>query len=142
MSWLSKLFGSGIAEPVDAVGNALDKLFTSDDERNAATIVMEKLRQQPGTLQAEINKLEAQHRSLLVAGWRPAIGWVCAASLFCYYVPQFVVATIVWVIAIQTSGWTAIPSYPVSDSSLMELVFTMLGMGVLRTGEKLAGKSK
>ena len=28
--------------------------------------------------QIELNKIEAQHRSIFVAGWRPAIGWVCA----------------------------------------------------------------
>ena len=32
-------------------------------------------------LQAEINKLEAQHRSIFVAGWRPFIGWICGFAL-------------------------------------------------------------
>ena len=32
-------------------------------------------------LQAEINKIEAQHRTIFVAGWRPFIGWVCGFAL-------------------------------------------------------------
>ena len=31
--------------------------------------------------QAEINKIEAQHRSVFVSGWRPFTGWVCAFAL-------------------------------------------------------------
>ena len=31
--------------------------------------------------QMEVNRTEAQHPSLFVAGWRPAIGWVCALAL-------------------------------------------------------------
>ena len=52
MSFLAGLFSSGAAAPIDAVGTALDKLFTSDDERKQAEIVMERLRQQPHVLQA------------------------------------------------------------------------------------------
>jgi len=32
-------------------------------------------------LQSEINKVEAQHRTIFVAGWRPFIGWVCGVAL-------------------------------------------------------------
>ena len=40
-----------------------------------AQAVLDNIAQKPAILQAEINKIEALHRSLLVAGWRPAIGW-------------------------------------------------------------------
>ncbi len=71
MGWFDKLVGSGgdaIAKPIDAVGNALDKILTSKEEKNAGAAVMEKLKQHPAELQVEINKLEAQHRSVFVAG--------------------------------------------------------------------------
>jgi len=131
MSWWSKLIGSGIAEPVEAVGTALDKLFTSDDEKAQAAIVMEKIRQKPHVLQAEINKLEAQHRSVFIAGWRPAIGWVCAAGLSF----PFVINPI-----LQWHTGAAGPDMP--TEALMPLVMALLGLGGLRTLEKSAGKSK
>jgi len=132
---------SGLAAPIDAIGNLFDKLFTSDEERAQANAVMEKLKQHPMELQVEINKLEAQHRSVFVAGWRPAIGWVMAASLFCFYVPQFSVASFLWA-RTCISGSTLVP-FPISDiSGMLELILAMLGMATLRSVEKLTNKSK
>ena len=44
MSIFSNLFSSNIKEPIDALGNTLDKLFTSDEEKLQAEAVLEKLR--------------------------------------------------------------------------------------------------
>jgi hypothetical protein len=74
-------FTGKTAEPIEALGNAVDKVFTSDEERMQAQAVLNKLALQPSILQAELNKIEAQHRSVFVAGWRPAVGWICALGL-------------------------------------------------------------
>ena len=140
MSWLSKLFGAG--DTVKAAGEAFDELFTSDEERSQAAAVLERLRQRPAIMQAEINKAEAQHRSVFVAGWRPGIGWVCALSLAMFYIPQFALAAVVWVLAVAESGWTVIPAYPGSADSLMELVLALLGMATIRTVEKAKGLTR
>lgn len=140
MSWLSKLFGA--SDTVKAAGEAFDNLFTSDEERDQAKTVLEKLRQQPAIMQAEINKVEAQHRSVFVAGWRPGIGWVCAISLAMFYIPQFALAAVVWVLTVAESGWTIIPAYPGSADSLMELVLALLGMATIRTVEKAKGLTR
>ena len=81
--------------------------------------------------QLEVNKAEAQHSSLFVAGWRPAIGWICAAALAYSYV---IVPFGLWVA--QVKGFN-IPKPPVLDNNLWELVMGMLGMGALRTFEKV-----
>jgi hypothetical protein len=131
MGFLSNLFGGGAASSVDAVGNALDGLFTSDEERAHAEAVMEKLRQAPGALQVELNKVEAQHRSIFVAGWRPFIGWICGAGLGYAFLINPVIQ---W--ATGESG----PAIPVDI--MTELVVAMLGLGALRTVEKLSGRAK
>lgn len=131
MGILSKLFGGGVVEPVDAVGNALDKLFTSDEERAAGKAVMEKLRQQPHILQSEITKMEASHRSLFVAGGRPAIIWVCAIGLA---FPFVINPVLQW--------WTGQPGPVLPTDDLVNLVLALVGLGGLRTAEKLAGKAK
>ena len=130
-----ELVGKGVASPVEAVGSALDKLFTSDAERMQAEAVMEKLRQQPHILQAEISKIEAAHGSVFVAGWRPAIGWVCALSLASYFLPRHILAAILW----TQQSWNAqtLAPYPVQIDGLLELVFALLGLGLLRTTEKM-----
>ena len=42
MSWLKGLFSGGVSEVVDSVGNAIDKLVTSDEERDKLKIELEK----------------------------------------------------------------------------------------------------
>lgn len=130
-----------VATPIEALGNVFDKLFTSDEERKAADAVMAKLAQRPMELQAEVNKLEAQHKSWWVAGWRPFIGWVCGASLGMYYLPQFFMAAVLW----TRQCWQAneLVPYPIADiKGLMQLVIAMLGLGLYRTAEKFVGRTK
>lgn len=145
---LGKLFGmlgggaaESIAKPIDALGTVFDKLFTSDEERAQAQAVLEKLRQHPAELQVELNKIEAAHRSIFVAGWRPFIGWVGGVSLGCYYIPQFVMASIIW--TRQSWGMGTLVPYPVTEiSGLTELVIALLGLAGLRTYEKREGVTK
>ena len=142
MGFLSFLgAGKDIATPITAIGNVLDGLFTSDDEKLTHEEVKLRLLQAPNLAQVELNKVEASHRSVFVAGWRPAIGWVCAASLFFFYVPQYVIATFVWIKIMMGNGWVMVP-YPVDAKGVLELVLALLGMGALRTVEKGMGKTK
>ena len=130
MSVLGSLFGAGIAAPIEAVGNVLDKLFTSDNERLDKKIILERLAQQPGLAQVELNKVEAQHRSIFVAGWRPAIGWCCAIGLFY----DFLLMPI-------ANGFGA--TFPGIDAAaLHSLIIALLGLGGLRTVEKLGRRAK
>lgn len=127
----SKLFGGAVAQPIEAVGNVLDKLFTSDSEKLDRKIIMQRLAQQPALAQAEINKVEAQNRNVFVAGWRPFIGWVCGLGLF----NEFLINPwLQWI-----TGHTG-PQ--LSGKILLELVMALLGLGTLRTAEKFGGRAK
>lgn len=130
MSFWTKLFGGATAAPIDALGSAVDKIFTNDEEKMQAQAVLNKIAQKPAILQAEINKIEAQHRSIFVAGWRPAIGWVCAIGLAF----PFVITPLV--------EWAGFVGPSIDMERLMELVIALLGLGTLRTFEKLTGRAK
>ena len=136
MSILTRLFGGPAVDAVSAIGNAFDKIFTSDEERAEASLLLAKLRQKPHLLQAEINKIEAAHRSIFVAGWRPFIGWVCGFGFLWAFLghPLFE-----WVVTLY--GIDITPPELITDS-LLELVLAMLGLGGLRTAEKLTGRAK
>ncbi len=136
MSLLSRLIGSPAVDAVSAVGNVFDRLFTSDEEKAQAAAVMEKIRQQPQILQAEINRIEAAHRSVFVAGWRPFIGWVCGVGFLWAFLlhPLFE-----WLVVLQGLDITA--PLIVTDN-MMELVLALLGLGALRSAEKISGRSK
>jgi len=132
MNWLSSLIGADkvLSSPIDAIGNTLDKLFTSDDERAQAQLLLEKLRQHPAELQVELNKVEAQNRSVFIAGWRPFIGYVCGLGLF----TSFVVSP--WM------QWFGFPSVSLPLDAISSLVVALLGLGSLRTVEKAGGLTK
>ena len=133
--------GEAIASPIKAVGNALDNLFTSDEEREQAAVVKAKLAQQPHILQAEINKLEAQHRTRFVAGWRPYLGWILGTSIGMYYIPQFLMAAILWTKACWASG--QLSPYPIENiNGLKELIMGLLGLGGMRMLEKMKRVAK
>lgn len=136
MGFFSRLVGGPAIDAVSAVGNVVDQLFTSDEERAQAALLMEKLRQKPQLLQAEINRVEASHRSLFVAGWRPFIGWVCGVGFLWAFLlhPLFE-----WVVAVR--GLEVVAPSIVTDN-MMELVLALLGLGTLRSVEKIAGRSK
>ena len=76
--------------------------------------------------QIDVNKQEAAHPSIFVAGWRPAIGWVGAIGLGY----SFVIAPFI-------SIFTTVPE--LDTGSLMTLVLSMLGIGAQRTYEKVKG---
>jgi hypothetical protein len=86
--------------------------------------------------QAEVNKQEAAHASIFVAGWRPAIGWACAFGVF-----YTVSSPIIEAILLTAFPDTAIV-LPALGDVLWELTFGMLGMGALRTFEKLKGVAR
>ena len=86
--------------------------------------------------QTEINAVEAQHKSIIVAGWRPFIGWVCGVGIAWSMVVQPVAQ---WAMIAWGDG-TELPT--IDTSYLMELVTAMLGMSGLRTFEKMRGVAR
>ena len=86
--------------------------------------------------QTEINKAEAAHKSIFVAGWRPFIGWVCGVGIAWSMVVQPVAQ---WAMIAWGDG-TELPT--IDTSYLMELVTAMLGMSGLRTFEKMRGVAR
>ena len=91
--------------------------------------------------QTSVNALEAQNKSMFVAGWRPAVGWVCVSGMFYTFLLKPILPWLVDSIC-QVAGaefaLTALPEVPMGD--LIILLGGMLGLGGLRTVEKLKGK--
>ncbi len=84
-------------------------------------------------LQTKINAVEAQHRTLFVAGWRPFVGWICGVAL----AYNFVIRDLfIWI----TQTTEAPPALQMDH--LMTVLLGMLGLGGLRTFEKIKDKVK
>lgn len=137
MSIWDALFSGG--NIVKSVGDIVDDLFTSDEERLEKELELykaereynykeSKLISDQNIAQAEVNKEEARSGSLFVAGWRPAIGWVGAIALFY----QFVLYPILlWIPGIKE------PPEPLDYTMLYTLITGMLGIAGMRSFDKL-----
>jgi hypothetical protein len=138
MGFLGGLIGSEVVVPaIGAVGNVMDKLFTSDDERLTHEEIKMRLLQKPDLAQIELNKVEAGHRSIFVAGWRPFIGWVCGFALGYHFIIHGFLS---WGLKLYDP---ALEAPPVLDfAPLMTVVLSLLGLGGIRTLEKIKGKAK
>jgi|TARA_B110000305_G_scaffold164244_1_gene181665 hypothetical protein len=133
MGILSSLFGGGsaVAQPIEAIGNIIDNVFTSDEERAQGELLKQKLAMQPSMMQAEIMKVQANHRSTFVAGARPFLMWVCGLG----FLFAFVINPVLQWIAPELGS----PELPLD--AMLELTLAMLGLAGLRTVEKLNGKA-
>ena len=117
----------------DAIGAALgivNKFIPDPNQRAEAEAALRTSLQGWDAQQTQVNANEAQNPSIFVSGWRPAIGWVGALGLaYQYLVHPFAYG----------AGWHDLPNL---DSSLMELVWALLGMAGLRTYEKTQGVAR
>ena len=119
-----------IAPVTELVG----KFIPDKDKANAlaheiATLA-EKQHHEAMIAQLEVNKAEAQHRSLFVSGWRPFIGWVCGVSMgFNFLAVPLLVSAGIEVASLDLA-------------TMMPVLMGMLGLGGLRTAEKWKGVAR
>jgi hypothetical protein len=137
---MNPLLGAVAGAPIDAIGNVLDKLFTSDDEKLSKQIVLERLRQQPFEHQFLLNLENSKHQSVFVAGWRPAVGWVGAASLAWI---SLVDPALRWFVQVFYPE-IPIPEIPVERLDFVfQILFAILGINIgARTFEKIKGVAR
>jgi len=143
MSFWNKLIGGGVKEAGEGVSTALSGAggFLKD----IRTAITGKDPEMDGKIlaaiakideaQAAVNAAEAAASSMFVAGWRPAIGWVCAVSLALYYPLRVIIGMSMWTrLAWGVEVLPPMPEMGIGD--VIGLVMSMLGMSGLRTIEK------
>lgn len=124
----------------------IDKIWPDPIQRDQAKLELMKM-QQAGELaqlaaetnlmiaQVKVNEEEAQSTSVFVSGWRPMIGWVCGSA--CAF--NWIGLPIAKLVLLSTGHDIAIS--PADLSEMMPILLGMLGLGGLRTIEKLNGKA-
>lgn len=118
----------GIIKPI------LDKWIPDAQERVLAEQLLFKASQDVSLAQIEVNKIEAGSQSIFVAGWRPAIGWICGATYGYTFILQPFLT-----FSLAALGSPVDPTQlPVIDMSELSFVLMgMLGLGAMRSYEKV-----
>ena len=120
-----------IEKLIKPVGDILDKFVADKDLKLKLSHELEKEIVSLNRAQIELNKVEASHENVFVAGWRPFIGWACGVAL----VYHFLIEPIIQYILIINGSNFATPEFDFSQ--LSTIVMAMLGMSGLRTFEKV-----
>ena len=127
-----------------AITPIIDKildLIPNENERARARekfeFEMAKAVNEAAAQQSRINEAEASHSSVFVAGWRPFIGWVCGIGIAWAYLLHPI---LIWLVAAYQLPIQNIPN--LDTDGLYQLVLAMLGLGGLRTFEKIKGVNR
>ena len=127
-----------LGDIISSVKDLVSEVIVDKDKKNELMVRLQELEDKADERfhqelmgQIEVNKVEAAHSSIFVAGWRPAIGWISAVGLGW----QFVLAPFTETIA-KFFGWVG--EMPVVESeALLMLVLGMLGIGAQRSFDKI-----
>lgn len=127
---------------IPAITTLLDKLIPDKEAAAAAQLELVKLAQagqfkeldtiaELARQQTSVNAMEAQQGTFR-GGWRPFIGWVCGAGLAYQFLAR---PLLPWAAAV--AGFTVPPMPPLDQGEIYPLIFGMLGLGGLRTFERI-----
>jgi hypothetical protein len=126
---------------IGPVTGLLDKFIPDKDQAlklaHELSTMVEKHAHEIAKQQIEVNKIDAASGSKFQAWWRPAAGWICVTAMGWHYLLAPIVASVLPIFGV------AVPAFPEFDmSSLMTLLLGMLGLGSLRSFERIKGKGK
>jgi len=132
---------------LDISKTALDKLVPDTQNKAQMARELEKLhaagdseRLQARVLlmlaQKDINKVEAANPNLFVSGWRPFIGWVCGFALAYDFIAEPFLRYVAQVVFSYPGAFPII-----NTDALSTILMGMLGLGAMRTVEKMGGKA-
>ena len=122
-----------LSDIIKEVGSTIREAIPDPDKRRELEVRLAGLDQSLQLAQIDVNKTEAQHSSVFVAGWRPFIGWVSGVAL-----------GYTWIVA-PLAKWTLELNHITASMPALEpeaiypVIMAMLGIGSMRTFEKVRG---
>jgi hypothetical protein len=121
---------TGLGSVSDLVSNVINKIWPDKSEADkqqlqAAVLIVQG--------QIDTNKVEANSSSVFVSGWRPFIGWVCGSGCAWNWIGLPIVKLF------AALFFYSLDVQPADLTQMMPLLLGMLGLGGLRTVEKIKG---
>jgi len=121
---------------IGPISDIVSKLIPDKDLQRKLTHELEMSLHKANLAQLEVNKAEAVHKSMFVAGWRPFVGWVCGVSLLYHFLLSPLMVFIFTIAGVEV----LLPEFEFSQ--LSSILMGMLGLGGLRTFEKMKGVNR
>ena len=120
---------------ISTVGTVIDRVVPDKNAREKAKEELERaLNDQDFQIaleQIKVNAEEAKSESLFKSGWRPSVGWICSIA----FALHFVILPLFNYILMLCGGQPIL--VPFQMDTLLTVLLGLLGMGTLRTVEKM-----
>ena len=129
----------GLMEGAGSLAKDLRSAITGEigpEQKAAIELKLTEIEAMSQQAQIEVNKIEAQHPNIFVSGWRPFVGWICGIGVFYHFIGF---SLLQWTVAIFKLNIVP-PS--LETEGLLTLIFALLGVGSMRTFEKLKGAAR
>ena len=121
---------TGLGSIADLAGTVINKIWPDKTEAEKQQLAAAVSLVQG---QLAINANEASNPSVFVSGWRPAIGWICGAACAWNWIGLPIAK-----LGLALYGHP-IELNPADSGERMPILLGMLGLGGLRTMEKVNG---
>lgn len=125
--------GSAVTGVKDILGMFFPDKTQEEKDKIAQAFSLVQLQQQADATQVSVNAAEASNASLFVSGWRPAVGWCCVLAFGFKYLG----GPAVFLVAEFFNKVITLPT--IDTAEMMPILIGMLGLGGMRTLEKLNG---
>lgn len=118
----------------------IDSLVVTDAEKADAKLRVLELASTERIAQLGVNATEAASKSMFVAGWRPAVGWICVLALAWQFILLPLVSSLISFIAMYNGVTVDLSTLLIFNTNeLMPLLLGLLGLTASRSFEKVAG---
>jgi Holin of 3TMs, for gene-transfer release len=125
-----------VTAALDIGSKIIDKIWPDPAQAAQAKLALLQLQQSGDLAQIAVNTAEATNPSIFVSGWRPCVGWVCGLACAWNWIGLPIAK-----LALELYGHP-VALAPADLSEMMPVLLGMLGLGGLRTVEKINGVAR
>jgi Holin of 3TMs, for gene-transfer release len=125
---------TGLGSVADLAKDVIGRIWPNKTEQEKAELQAAMLVVQG---QLQVNQVEAASSSVFVAGWRPFIGWVCGSACAWNWIGLPMTKA-----GLLLAGMAPLTLAPADLTEMLPVLMGMLGLGALRTTEKIKGVAR
>ena len=125
---------TGLGSVADLAKDVIGRIWPNKTEQEKAELQAAMLVVQG---QLQVNQVEAASSSLWVSGWRPFIGWICGSACAWNWIGLPMTKA-----GLLLAGMAPLTLAPADLTEMLPVLMGMLGLGALRTTEKIKGVAR